>query len=258
MTLSFKVFMSFLAEDGDASPILSKKCYDTWVSTRKGTLKQPQESFRRVLTAHVCGMDGRRPFPEDVENSLLKVLRKREVWECFRGTGVSIGIRGFRNIGCHEAKKRDACNPDAVEKKSRKISKKGLKRPRSGSNLSQQQPNAIKKPNMNFSTNVLPHVGMNNQMVDLQQLYTAQLMYGMGMGMTGSYLMPQNMIQYSIPIQAVQHPQASVSTSGTGDMSTQKMHGILRPSYIQVSNAMPYPQPPNNISAVAVSTSPMA
>jgi len=64
MTLSFKVFMSFLAEDGDASPILSKKCYDTWVSTRKGTLKQPQESFRRVLTAHVCGMDGRRPFPE--------------------------------------------------------------------------------------------------------------------------------------------------------------------------------------------------
>lgn len=110
--LSYKVFMSFVDEDGNAHRILSRECYDHWVSTRKCVLKQPEESFRRVLTAHVGGLDGRRPFPEKVEQSLLKILRKREVWECFRGTGVSIGSRGYRNAGYHEslaseAKKRD-------------------------------------------------------------------------------------------------------------------------------------------------------
>lgn len=94
--------MSFVDGNGDASRILSKECYDKWVATRRSKLKQPQESFRRVLTAHVCGLDGRRPFPVDVEKSLLKALRKREIWECFRDTGVSIGIRGFRNVGYHE------------------------------------------------------------------------------------------------------------------------------------------------------------
>ena len=104
--------MSFVDDDGGAQRILSKECYQHWVSTRKCVLKQPEESFRRVLTAHVGGLDGRRPFPEKVEQSLLKILRKREVWECFRGTGVSIGSRGYRNAGYHEslaseAKKRD-------------------------------------------------------------------------------------------------------------------------------------------------------
>jgi len=102
---SFKVFMSFVDELGDSSMILSKECYLKWVSTRKGALKQPEESFRRVLTAHICGLIGRKPFPPDVEANLLKHLRRREIWDCFKGTKVSIGIKGFRKLGFHESRR---------------------------------------------------------------------------------------------------------------------------------------------------------
>lgn len=101
--ISYNVFMSFVDENGDASKLLSKECYKRWMASRRTTPKQPEESFRRVLTAHVCGVDGRRPFPPKVEASLLKVLRKKEVWDCFKDTPYSIGIRGFRNQGLHEA-----------------------------------------------------------------------------------------------------------------------------------------------------------
>lgn len=105
MTLSsYKVFMSF-AEGGDSSRVLGKDCYDKWVATRKGTLKQPEESFRRVLTAHICGLIGRKPFPPHIESDLLKLLRERKIWECFENTGVSIGVKGFRKRGFHEGRK---------------------------------------------------------------------------------------------------------------------------------------------------------
>lgn len=102
---SYNVFMSFVAENGDASGILSCACYDKWVSTRKAELKQPEESFRRVLTAHVCGLIGRKPFPADIEASLLRCLRKKQVWPCFRHTNVTIGIKGFRKTGFHESRR---------------------------------------------------------------------------------------------------------------------------------------------------------
>ena len=101
--ISYNVFMSFVDDNGEASKLLSKDCYKRWMASRRTTPKQPEESFRRVLTAHVCGVDGRRPFPPKVEASLLKVLRKKEVWDCFKDTPYSIGIRGFRNQGLHEA-----------------------------------------------------------------------------------------------------------------------------------------------------------
>lgn len=100
--ISFKVFMRFVDKNGDASKVLSKECFDMWVVTRKCPPKQPEESFRRVLTAHICGVDGRRPFPVHIERHLLQILRKKEVWDCFKGTSVSIGVRGFRNQGYHE------------------------------------------------------------------------------------------------------------------------------------------------------------
>merc|ERR1712110_648226 len=89
---------------GDASKILSKECYDQWVRSRKKVPMRPPEAFRRALTAHVRGVDGRKPFPEDVEQSLLKELRKKTVWQCFRNDencGL-IGVQGFPALGFHE------------------------------------------------------------------------------------------------------------------------------------------------------------
>jgi len=155
--------MQFCDEDGDATKILSRECYEKWVSTRKQPLKQPQESFRRVLTAHVCGMDGRRAFPEKVETSLLKALRKREVWECFRESGVSIGIRGFRNTGFHEANKRKLASGEISIKKNGKCTKKGLKRQRSV----EFEANTVKRAHLVYPYN-MKHVSplfnpVNNQ-----------------------------------------------------------------------------------------------
>lgn len=103
--MSYSVFMSFVDGEGKASRILSRDCFTKWLSTRKTFPKQPEESFRRVLVGHICGIDRRRPFPAHVESCLLSVIRKREVWDCFKGTNVSIGIRGFRKQGFHELKR---------------------------------------------------------------------------------------------------------------------------------------------------------
>lgn len=102
--MSYSVFMSFVDEDGNAERILSKACFNKWIETRKTYPKQPEESFRRVLIGHICGIDRRRPFPPNVEASLLKEVRKRQIWDAFKGTNVAIGIRGFRKRGFHEAK----------------------------------------------------------------------------------------------------------------------------------------------------------
>lgn len=102
---SYDVFMSFVTEENDASGILSEVCFSKWVSTRKSKLKQPEESFRRVLTAHVCGLIGRKPFPAVIEASLLRSLRKKQVWPCFKQTKVTIGIKGFRKAGFHESRR---------------------------------------------------------------------------------------------------------------------------------------------------------
>mmetsp|Transcript_10085 Transcript_10085/g.11605 ORF Transcript_10085/g.11605 Transcript_10085/m.11605 type:complete len:407 (+) Transcript_10085:194-1414(+) len=105
---SFKVFLSFVKEstDGscDASGILSPACFNAWVDSRKKKPKKPEEAFRRALTAHCRGVDGRRPFEEKVEKNLLKELRKKKPWACFSQSGsrCNIGIQGFPALGYHE------------------------------------------------------------------------------------------------------------------------------------------------------------
>lgn len=108
---SYEVFMLFVREN-DAVGILTKECFKKWVETRKSQLKQPEESFRRVLTAHVCGLIGRKPFSADVEASLLRCLRRKQVWPCFKDTKVTIGIKGFRKAGFHE-NRRGIFGPNA-------------------------------------------------------------------------------------------------------------------------------------------------
>lgn len=113
---SYKVFQKFIFYERDvngeqkcaAGKILSKECYDLWLQSRRKPPKKPMEAFRRALTAHCRGVDGRRPFPEDVEISLLKELRKKKRWECFKDCDESvglIGVQGFPSKGFHEKKR---------------------------------------------------------------------------------------------------------------------------------------------------------
>ena len=110
---SFKVFMEFVEyKNGkvNAAGILSSDCYQKWIMSRRKHPLKPQEAFRRALTAHCRGVDGRRPFPEKVEASLLVELRKKQRWKCFEnyndGCG-KIGIQGFPSLGYHERKMKD-------------------------------------------------------------------------------------------------------------------------------------------------------
>mmetsp|Transcript_6910 Transcript_6910/g.7896 ORF Transcript_6910/g.7896 Transcript_6910/m.7896 type:complete len:291 (-) Transcript_6910:715-1587(-) len=111
---SYDIFMSFVQiVDGkvDCSKLLSSKCYKRWLRTRLREPRKPPESFRRAITAHCRGEDGRRPFPREVEESLLKLMRKKRIWSCFRKTQVRIGARGYQAIGYWEKKEREeSCN----------------------------------------------------------------------------------------------------------------------------------------------------
>jgi len=111
---SIQVFSKYIMRDEvtgecEASKILSQECYEDWVRSRRKLPQKPPEAFRRALTAHVRGVDGRKPFPEDVEQSLLRELRKKRVWQCFRNVERcgSIGVQGFPALGFHEQKAED-------------------------------------------------------------------------------------------------------------------------------------------------------
>eukprot|EP00511_Aplanochytrium_stocchinoi_P013700 CAMPEP_0204890636 /NCGR_PEP_ID=MMETSP1349-20130617/25534_1 /ASSEMBLY_ACC=CAM_ASM_000710 /TAXON_ID=215587 /ORGANISM="Aplanochytrium stocchinoi, Strain GSBS06" /LENGTH=306 /DNA_ID=CAMNT_0052055485 /DNA_START=178 /DNA_END=1095 /DNA_ORIENTATION=+ len=113
---SYKLFMGLIKRDEegnlDTSQVFSKACYDAWVSSRIRKPKRPDESFRRALVSHISGSDGRKPFPKDVEASLLKFIRQRKTWECFQGSnGASIGILGYKTKGYHESE-RDSLRQD--------------------------------------------------------------------------------------------------------------------------------------------------
>jgi len=138
---SLDLFMSFVKETPDpmdpsrtivdASPILSKECFEAWIGTRRSSLKKPEESFRRALTAHVTGADRRRPFPPRVEEKLLVQLRKQKTWACFEGRFsttegrlIKIGEQGFRTLGYHERKRSESDEsqgfPGGLNQKKRK------------------------------------------------------------------------------------------------------------------------------------------
>lgn len=117
---SYKIFQRFTKfyDNGkcDASGIIGKECYKLWVKSRKYPPKSPHEAFRRAVTAHIRGNDGRRPFPEAAERSLLKELRKKKQWDAFSGTEHLVGIKGFTSLGHHE-KIRKGLNPQINKRK---------------------------------------------------------------------------------------------------------------------------------------------
>lgn len=111
---SYEVFVKFIkykkVNNGkvscNASGILSKACFEEWLANKVCTPSNPEESFRRALVSHLTASDGRKPFPPEVERSILADIRKKVVWPCFLNTKCKIGSRGFQKKGYHE--KRDA------------------------------------------------------------------------------------------------------------------------------------------------------
>jgi hypothetical protein len=119
---SHEIFMSFVrvlpcgAVDG--SGILSPECYQRWLETRAARPSHEAECFRKSLIAKVTRTDcGSAAFPPAVEAALLVLLRKRQVWPCFKGkldplTGrpIKIGSKGLRSLGFHEREQLEAKN----------------------------------------------------------------------------------------------------------------------------------------------------
>jgi len=106
MEPSIRLFRKYIVRqlDGtlDASRITSFDCYRDWLETRKNPALMPERAFRKALSCHITGSDGRTPFTQDEEVAILKVVRRKERWACFRNSDVTIGENGFRTKGFHE------------------------------------------------------------------------------------------------------------------------------------------------------------
>ncbi|GBG29919.1 Ubiquitin carboxyl-terminal hydrolase 34 [Hondaea fermentalgiana] len=111
--LAYQIFMRHVHFDevrntANASGIFSKPCFEEWLATRLSSLKNPYESFRRAVLAHVTGLDGRKPFPPAVESDILRNVRRSAIWPCFlertlpNGRPVQVGVYGFRGQGYWE------------------------------------------------------------------------------------------------------------------------------------------------------------
>jgi len=103
---SLKVFRRHLVSvthpDGtthvEADGIISRACYEDWLSTRPRATTEPEKTFQRILTCCVSGTDGRQPFTPEEEIAVLEQLRVKRVWPAFVDTPLSIGIKGFRSL----------------------------------------------------------------------------------------------------------------------------------------------------------------
>lgn len=98
----------------DTSGILSLPCYKAWLQSRKKIPGDPQKTFRKTIQAHCRGSDKRRPFPEEIETSLLQNLRQHDPWRFFDEWGdgnCNMGGKerrkesGFRKLGFHEGRR---------------------------------------------------------------------------------------------------------------------------------------------------------
>jgi len=85
---SIKIFRRFLKATRvnadevvyDASAVVSRECYEAWLSNRAAAPSEPERVFQRSLSSHVTSVDGRQPFSPKEEEAILKVLRKKQIW----------------------------------------------------------------------------------------------------------------------------------------------------------------------------------
>jgi len=88
------------SEQASADGVISRECYEDWLSTRASLPVEPEKTFQRALTSTVSGTDGRQPFLPEEEAAVLKQLRVKRVWPAFADTGLAIGIKRFRGYVC--------------------------------------------------------------------------------------------------------------------------------------------------------------
>ncbi|KAH9256915.1 hypothetical protein BASA81_004736 [Batrachochytrium salamandrivorans] len=103
--MSIRIFREHLdvLSDGsvNASRINSRECYEAFLHVKKSTdCEKEAKKFRRTLTTHLTGVDGRRAFDIKEEEAILLVLRENKPWPCFsQHSQVCITFRGK---GFHE------------------------------------------------------------------------------------------------------------------------------------------------------------
>jgi len=81
----------------DAKRLISRACYEDWLSTRSRAMKKPEVSFQRILTSYVTGTDGRTPFTPAEEAAVLVQIRQKRVWPAFADSPLTIGCKGFQS-----------------------------------------------------------------------------------------------------------------------------------------------------------------
>jgi hypothetical protein len=86
----------------DANGVTSEKCYQMWLGSRKSKPTCPEKAFQRALSGHITGVDGRVPFDQEEEEAILRAVRRKARWECFKHCDIKFGESGFRTKGFHE------------------------------------------------------------------------------------------------------------------------------------------------------------
>jgi len=81
----------------NAERLISRACYEDWLSTRLHALREPEKRFQRILTSCVTGNDGRTPFAPAEEAAVLVQVRQKRVWPAFVNSPFTIGCKGFRS-----------------------------------------------------------------------------------------------------------------------------------------------------------------
>ena len=81
----------------DAERLISRACYEDWLSTRSHIPNEPEKTFQRILTSCVTGTDGRTPFTPAEEAAVLVQIRQQRVWPAFTDSPLTVGIKGFRS-----------------------------------------------------------------------------------------------------------------------------------------------------------------
>jgi hypothetical protein len=104
---SINIFRSFIRRvpstgDLDATGVTSEKCYQLWLNSRKSKPSCPEKAFQRALSGHITGVDGRVPFDQEEEEAILRAVRRKARWECFKHCDIKFGESGFRTKGFHE------------------------------------------------------------------------------------------------------------------------------------------------------------
>jgi len=82
---SLRIFRKFInrteTADGrvsyDAEAVVSRECYELWLTSRKVIPPRPEKAFQRSLSAHLGSVDGRLPFSAEEEAAILKAIRRK-------------------------------------------------------------------------------------------------------------------------------------------------------------------------------------